>query len=104
VIGDPEGLTEDPVDCLLASNASMATCTTTWPASALAPYDSVARGARSLGVGFLPTRGFLCSNRRCPTVIGNTIAWMDTDHLTVAYSVQIAGAFRAAFFDATRNS
>jgi hypothetical protein len=51
------------------------------------------RSAKSLGVGFLETRGFLCYERRCPTVIGNTITRMDTNHLTVAYAVQIAGAF-----------
>jgi peptidoglycan/LPS O-acetylase OafA/YrhL len=97
VIGDPEGLTRDPVDCLLSSNATMANCTATWPDSALAPYDRVARETKALGVRFLPTRGFVCFDHRCPTVIGNTIAWMDTNHMTVAYAVQIADAFRTSF-------
>jgi peptidoglycan/LPS O-acetylase OafA/YrhL len=102
VIGDPEGLSQDPVDCLLSSHATMATCTATWPASALAPYDGIERGAKQLGIGFLETRGLLCFDGRCPAVIGNTIAWMDTNHMTVAYSVQVAGAFRAAFLAATK--
>jgi hypothetical protein len=100
LIGDPEGLGKDPVDCLLARHASMASCTTTWPAASLEAYDEVARGAKQLGVGFLPTRGFVCYERRCPAVIGHTIAWMDNNHMTVAYSVEIAGAFRAAFLRA----
>jgi hypothetical protein len=33
-------------------------------------------------------------------VIGHTIAWMDNNHLTVAYSVELADAFRAAFLRA----
>jgi SGNH domain (fused to AT3 domains) len=101
VIGDPEGLTDDPVDCLLSAHASMATCTTAWPSSALAPYDRVARETKQLGVGFLATRGFVCFEGRCPTVIGHTIAWMDTNHMTVAYAVEVAGAFRTALLQLT---
>jgi hypothetical protein len=97
VIGDPEGQSADPVDCLLASHATMASCTTTWPASSLAAYDEIAQRTRELGVGFLPTRQFVCFDHECPTVIGDTIAWMDNSHLTVAYSTQIAEPFRAAF-------
>jgi peptidoglycan/LPS O-acetylase OafA/YrhL len=100
VIGDPEGLSRDPVDCLLARHATMATCTTTWPSSSLAAYDEVARRSRQLGAGFLPTRQFVCFEHRCPAVIGHTIAWMDDNHLTVAYAAQIGDPFRAAFLDA----
>jgi len=97
VIGDPEGQSRQPVDCLLAPHATMASCTTTWPSSTLALYDEVESRAKQLGVGFLPTRQFVCFKGECPTVIGDTIAWMDNSHLTVAYSTQIAAPFRAAF-------
>ena len=96
VIGDPEGLNGEPVDCLLAPHATMASCTTTWPAGSLASYDEIARRTTQLGVGFLPTRQFVCFEHECPAVIGNTIAWMDNSHLTVAYSTQIAEPFREA--------
>jgi len=102
VIGDPEGLSTDPVDCLLASHATMASCTTTWPAGSLAAYDEISRRTKQLGVGFLPTRQFVCFEHECPTVIGNTIAWMDNSHLTVAYSTQIAEPFREAFRDVVK--
>src|SRR5262249_7031267 len=78
VIGDPEGLRSAPADCLLARNASMATCTTTWPPASLRFYDRVAALARAAGFGFLATRGWLCYERRCPAVIGHTIAYWDT--------------------------
>jgi hypothetical protein len=97
-----DGLSKDPVDCLLARHATMASCTTTWPRSALAPYDAMSRRAKQMGVGFLSTRGFVCFEQECPTVIGHTIAWMDNSHLTVAYSAQISDAFRAVFVDAVR--
>jgi peptidoglycan/LPS O-acetylase OafA/YrhL len=102
VIGDPEWLGRDPVDCVLSRKASMATCTTTWPREALAAYDEVARRVTRLGAGFLGTRGFVCFERRCPAVIGRTIAWADDNHLSAAYSAQLGGAFRAAFLRAAR--
>ncbi len=102
VIGDPEGLSRDPIDCLLSRHASMASCTTTWPPASLRPYNRVATRARHLGFGFLETRGWLCFQRRCPTVIGHTIAYWDSSHITVAYAVHVSGAFRTAFLRATR--
>ena len=103
VIGDPEGLDRNPVDCLLSRHASMAACTTTWSPQALAAYDEVSRRVRGFGVGFLATRGFVCFERRCPSVIGRTIAWADDNHVSAAYSAQLGGAFRAAFLRAVRN-
>lgn len=94
VIGDPEGLGRNPVDCLLSPHATMRTCTTTWPASAFAQYDRVARGSSDLGVSFLPTRGFVCYGQRCPAVVGHTIVWMDDNHMTFTYSAQVAPVFR----------
>jgi len=100
VIGDPEGLSFRPADCLLSRHASMATCTSAWPASTLRPYDRVAAATKQLGVGFIATRGFFCFQRRCPAVIGHTIAYWDNSHITAAYAVRIASAFRAGFLKA----
>jgi hypothetical protein len=104
VIGDPEGLSENPIDSVLARHASMRTITTTWPASALRPYNRIAAQARKLGIGFLATRGFLCFQRRCPAVIGHTIAYRDNNHITAAYAAQVADAFRKAFLRAVGNA
>ncbi|HEY8630163.1 MAG TPA: hypothetical protein VIL73_06370 [Gaiellaceae bacterium] len=57
-----------------------------------------ARG--TLGIGFIATRGFFCFKRQCPTVIGHTVAYWDNSHITAAYAVQIADAFRTAFLRA----
>lgn len=102
VIGDPEGLAVEPVPCLTAPHASLSSCMTTWPASSLVAYDRVARATETLGVGFLPTRGFVCYRRQCPAVVGRTIVWMDNSHLTGIYSAQVAGAFRSAFLRVVR--
>jgi hypothetical protein len=100
VIGDPEGLGCDPVDCLLSRQASMAACTTTWPAQSLAAYDDVRRRVTQVGASFLGTRRLVCFQGRCPAVIGRTIAWADDNHLSAAYTASVTGAFRAALLEA----
>jgi hypothetical protein len=100
VIGDPEGLSENPTDCVLSSHASMTTCTTRWPPATLLPYNRVAATTKHLGIGFIATRGFFCFERQCPAVIGHTVAYWDNSHITAAYAVQIADAFRTAFLRA----
>ncbi len=101
VIGDPEGLDRNPVDCLLSRNASMATCTTRWPTQSLVVYDEVGRRVTQVGAGFLGTREFVCFKRQCPAVVGRTIVWSDNNHLSGVYAARIAPAFRAAFLRAT---
>ena len=78
----------------------MGTCATTWPASALRGYDQVKQGVTRLGIPFLATRGFVSYQREYPAVIGNTIVWLDSNHMTYLYSAQVAGAFRAAYLHA----
>ncbi len=102
VIGDPEGLDQDPIDCLLSGQASMARCTTTWPTASLYAYNKVASATKRLGVGFLRTRGFVCFQRKCPAVVGHTIVWRDNNHITAVYSGQLGNAFRAAFRQSLR--
>jgi hypothetical protein len=56
---------------------------------------------RAVGAGFLSTRGFLCYERQCPAVIRQTIAYWDNSHITAAYAIQVAGAFRTRFIEAS---
>jgi hypothetical protein len=100
VVGDPEGLSDAPADCLLSSHASMATCTTRWPPSTFRSYDRVSGTTKRLGIGFIPTRGFFCFERQCPAVIGHTVAYWDNSHITAAYALRVAGAFRTGFLQA----
>ena len=100
VMGDPESLAHNPINCLLAPDASMANCTTTWPAASLRAYDQVAAATKRMHVGFLRTRGFVCFQRECPAVIGHSIVWRDSSHMTAVYSAQLVDAFRAGFLRA----
>jgi hypothetical protein len=60
----------------------------------------VKAGVTRLGIGFLATRGFVSYQRSYPAVIGHTIVWLDSNHMSYLYSAQVAGAFRAAYLRA----
>jgi hypothetical protein len=97
LIADPPGLNQEPADCLLASNATMKTCTTTWNAAVYASNGSLAKLARKRRFGYLDTRGWFCDRYTCPSVIGHTIAYRDTGHITQTYAKQLAAPFRSSF-------
>jgi hypothetical protein len=97
VMADNEGIHQQPVDCLLARKATMRTCTSTWPDERFALNDSLAALAGTRGYSFLNTRGWFCFEQECPMVVGSTVVYRDTGHITVPYGLKLAAPFRAAF-------
>ena len=97
VVADDDGVSRQPVDCLLARSATMRSCTTTWPKQHFAVNDYLAATARRLGFGFLDTRGWFCFENECPIVVGHTIVFRDTNHMTTEYALELALPFRVAF-------
>ena len=86
LVADNDGVSKQPADCLLARGATMRTCTTKWPAAHFAFNDGLAKLAKTRGFGFLKTRGWFCYQRQCPMVVGNTIVYRDTGHITQTYA------------------
>ena len=97
VMADGEGVTKEPVDCLLARNATMKTCTTTRPANIFAFNDNVGKVARVNKFGFLNTRGWFCYQNQCPMVVAGTIVYRDKGHITKTYALRLSEPFRTAF-------
>ena len=97
LIADDDAITRQPVDCLLASGATMATCTITRTPIDFKLNDDLARLAPLAGFKYLATRGWFCYQFRCPMVVGNTIVYRDLAHVTVPYVLELYGPFRAAF-------
>jgi peptidoglycan/LPS O-acetylase OafA/YrhL len=97
VIGDPLGLTFNPVDCLLAPQATMGSCTGMAPIQGKLLYQDVAKATRRAGGGFLDTTGWFCFEDQCPVVVGHTITRLDGSHVTVTYATELSGVFRTAF-------
>jgi peptidoglycan/LPS O-acetylase OafA/YrhL len=97
VIGDPPSQAQQPVDCLLARNATLASCTRALSDEQLSVYRDVARTTRRRGAAFLDTIGWFCYQRQCPMVIGNTVVYRDSTHITQTYALELRELFRAAF-------
>jgi peptidoglycan/LPS O-acetylase OafA/YrhL len=97
IIGDPPTRANNPVDCLLAPNATLASCSRQLTQDQTAITGAVSQMAASDGLGFIDTTGWFCYEAQCPLVIGNIIAYRDDNHLTPTYSTALSGAFRAAF-------
>jgi hypothetical protein len=97
MVADDDGVTKQPVDCLLAAHATMKTCTTTVPLNVLAYNDTLATIAKANHYGFLKTRGWFCYQNQCPIVVAHTIVYRDTGHITKSYALALTAPFRAAF-------
>jgi peptidoglycan/LPS O-acetylase OafA/YrhL len=97
LIEDGEQLPIQPVDCLLAPGATLRSCMTTFPGDALAFNDGIPQLAQTDHFGFLKTRGWFCYQNQCPMVVGTTIVYRDSGHITPEYALKLAAAFRTAF-------
>jgi hypothetical protein len=97
LVADDDGINKDPVDCLLAPHATMKSCTTTWNSRRYASNKSLAKLARSRGFSYLDTRGWFCDRLMCPFVVGHTVVYRDTGHITQAYARRLAVPFRNSF-------
>jgi len=100
VITDPPGETEQPLDCLLATGATMGTCSSTQTGAQAGANEELALLAHNHGAGLIETTGWFCFNSRCPMVIGHTIAYSDGGHVTTTYAEELTGPFKAALTQA----
>ena len=95
VLGDVPYQTRGIVDCLLSSGASLMRCSAAPTRPQL--YEYVAAQARFEGAGFIDVRPWFCYQDLCPMVIGHTIAYWNTTHMSMAYALKLVAPFRAAF-------
>jgi peptidoglycan/LPS O-acetylase OafA/YrhL len=95
VLGDAPLRSQEPVDCLLAKDATMKTCTDTWTWQT-SSGEAVAAKVKPRGARFIDTTRWFCYQTLCPLVIGRTIAYADSAHITKTYARQLSGVFAEA--------
>lgn len=96
LLGDVPGLEKRPADCLLGKDATMRSCTfrplAYFPrANAAAPAIAQAAGAE-----FVDTQPWFCAGGFCPSVVGTTITYSDTNHVSIAYSFDLTEPLASA--------
>ncbi|GLY04881.1 acyltransferase family protein [Actinoplanes sp. NBRC 101535] len=87
VIGDTPYFTAEPVDCLTSRSTAIGSCAGAAQQVVMEPrwrriQRSTAVGAGALVVDPLP---WMCSSDSCPLVVGNTLVYRDSNHLTEAF-------------------
>jgi SGNH domain (fused to AT3 domains) len=97
IIGDVPERNRQPVDCLLAPNASAAGCSDSLAANEAELTSLMAQIAADDSAGFIDTTGWFCYEGQCPLVVGNIITYRDVNHVSQTYAAALSGAFRSAF-------
>jgi peptidoglycan/LPS O-acetylase OafA/YrhL len=93
----------DPTDCLLRHGAALGDCTMRFGAYIGAKYDTMREIVQAHPQDrYLLTRRWFCSDDKCPIVIGNTIAYRDTHHVSDTYVRDIAPAVSSYLWELTR--
>ena len=82
----------NPVDCLLRSGATLGSCTLRFPTELNTEHVRIQKSVANHHDRYLRTKRWFCYGGECPMVVGRTIAYWDTEHITLTYSRQIAPA------------
>jgi peptidoglycan/LPS O-acetylase OafA/YrhL len=95
MLSDAPGVSEVPTECLLRRDATLATCT--WPQVQRTEIlnEASGAGAAASGIEFVDLTNWFCFDGDCPLVIGNTVAYRDTNHITITFGKQMAAQLAA---------
>jgi peptidoglycan/LPS O-acetylase OafA/YrhL len=96
IIGDAPGLAKAPGECLSTRGADLGDCAFPQTEKSRLLLDAERRAAEQSGADFVDTMSWFCADDLCPSVIGSTIAYRDTEHVTTEYSVQLTRPLQAA--------
>jgi hypothetical protein len=75
---------------LLASHATLGSCTFSITDRQQQTYRSMRNAARTGAARYVRTLQWLCSRNRCPTVVGTIITYRDTTHISATYARLLA--------------
>jgi peptidoglycan/LPS O-acetylase OafA/YrhL len=99
----PRHLLIDPTDCLLRPGATLGDCTLVFPHDMGVQYATLRTIVESHSKDrFLRTQQWFCASGKCPVVIGNMIAFRDTNHMSDTYSRHLAPAVSHFLWELTR--
>lgn len=93
VLADTPDLEMTPSVCLSANLWSTSECARTRADALDTPSrDAEQAVAQELGVPYVDLTEYLCSTRACAPIVGNTLVYRDSHHITATYSAKLAEA------------
>jgi peptidoglycan/LPS O-acetylase OafA/YrhL len=102
VLNDPAQLARQPLDCITAAGATMRKCSTAPTDAQLTLRDQITSAVTATGATWLDDTGWFCSENVCPYIVGSTIVYLDTGHITQTYAVQLVPQLRAQLVKALK--
>jgi hypothetical protein len=89
----PVATTRVPV-CLSDHLRDVGRCEPAWPApSIVATNDALAALVGAAGATFVDLTPLLCTDDRCPAIVGDVLVYRDRDHVTQPFAQRVAEAF-----------
>jgi peptidoglycan/LPS O-acetylase OafA/YrhL len=89
VMEDPPFMPKQPVDCLLASGATLGSCTFPLPSWYARMMGEVSHYVSAAHASFVPTSQWFCQAGKCPFVVENTITRIDDGHVSRTYAEEL---------------
>jgi hypothetical protein len=96
VAGDGPGMPELPGDCLSARGATLADCMFSRSERSKLLFQAARKAALATHTDFVNPLPWFCFRGLCPTVVGSTVTYRDTEHVTTAYAAQLATPLQQA--------
>jgi len=80
---------DDPATCLSSGNPSLGDCMFEPVERSTVLGDVAVDSARASGIDVVDPTPWLCYQGECPIVIGGTLSYRDTDHITTEYAANL---------------
>ncbi|HEX5090121.1 MAG TPA: acyltransferase family protein [Nocardioides sp.] len=80
---------DDPATCLTSGNPSLGDCMFEPVERSTVLGDVAVDSAYASGIEVVDPTPWLCYQGECPTVIGGTLSYRDTDHITTEYAANL---------------
>ncbi len=87
---------DDPGTCLTEGEPSLGDCMFNPVERSEILAEVAVQSARATGAEVVDPTPWLCYDGDCPVVIGGTLSYRDTDHITTEYAASLAGALGRA--------
>ncbi|MFS3129412.1 acyltransferase family protein [Nocardioides sp. Bht2] len=82
----------DPATCLGSARATLSSCLLETQENHGRMQSDQRKAAREAGVESAETQQWFCVDGRCPTVVGDLVAYRDSSHMTNEYARHLAGS------------
>jgi hypothetical protein len=98
-IGAVPTLKQTAGDCLGSTSSDLASCVVAPDKTLLGVNDAMRRAAERTGSTYVDALAWMCADEVCPLVVGDTIVYRDTNHVTTTFASSVTRELEAAIPD-----